>query len=565
MSRRGRLGRTVPPRKIGARQQRKLEEDAGGREEGSSLSADLAANEEALRSALGDSFDITFRTMLPDPDGPAVLIVYLRGTVDERLVAGDILRPLAAPGFPAGAAGDVIISSLRERFISVGTVNAVRSTQDAIKAVLGAHVLVLVDGSAVGLDVTTSSWPTRGIIEPESEAGVRGPRDGFSGVILDNVALMRKMIRHPKLRLERRHLGGMTNTVVVVAYIAGMAPESLIDEVNGRLSRVAVDSILESGYVEELIQDHRWSPFPMILRTERPDRVAASLLEGRVAILVDGSPFALVVPAVISMFLTVPDDWYEGYLPGTFLRFLRYAGFVISLVLPAVYVAITTFHQEMIPTRLVISIARQRQGIPFPVLAEALFLQLTFELLREAGIRLPKVIGQAVTIVGALIIGQQVVEAGLVSSFMLIIIAATAIASFSTPVYSMSLTLRLLNPMFIIAGGSMGLFGIVCGMLALLIHVSSLNSFGVPYLTPFSPTRAEGLKDTVVRWPLWAPKRRPVLDPGAAPAPGERPVGSTRRPKQPPRRQRPALVGRGGRSAGQPDRQTQADDWGDST
>jgi len=487
------------------------------------IDKDLDKNESALRAALGDSMDLTFRRLRPDPEGRRLLLVYLRGSVDEVLLASNIIRPLTVPGLLAGGSGEAFIAALSERVVSVGTVNELSSLDQLVRGILGAHVGLIVDGSETALEVVTSAWPTRGVSEPDTEVTIRGPRDGFGAAILDDIALLRKAVRDPNLRFIRRHVGRRTNTVTVVAYIAGLAPQSLIDEVNRRLDHIDTDGILESGYIEEMIRDHRWSPFPMLFRTERPDRVAGCLLEGRVAILVDGTPFVLVMPATLSMFLTAADDWYEGFTMGTAMRLLRYFGFVISIALPALYVAITSFHHEMVPTPLVLSIANQRQGIPFPVLAEALFLQIMFELLREAGVRLPKAVGQAVTIVGALIIGQQAVEAGLVSPFMVIIIAITAIASFATPVYSMGLSIRLINPLMIIAGGTLGLFGIVIAAVVLVAYLASLNSFGVPYMSPVAPTRTEGLKDVLLQWPLWAPKRRPMLAPGADPITGALP------------------------------------------
>ncbi len=480
------------------------------------LSASLTKNEAALRDELGDSFDVVFRSLLPAPKGRRLLVVYLRAATDEHLLASDIIRPLRQFGFPADASPAVVVAALRDRFIGVGSIGELQTVEETVEAVLEARVVLLVDGSRVALEASDNRWPTRGLTEPDTEIAIRGPRDGFSGSVLQNVALLRKLIRHPSLRCESHTVGRKSNTKVVIAYLKGLADDSIVTEVSRRLGRIAVDGILESGSIGELIRDHRWSPFPMVFRTERPDRVAAGLLEGRVTILVDGTPFALLVPAVFSMFLTTADDWYEGFFPGSILRSIRYVGFATSLLLPCLYVAITSFHQEMVPTPLVLSIAEQRQGIPFPVLAEALFLQTVFELLREAGIRLPRALGPALTIVGALILGQQAVQAGLLSPFLVIIIAVTGIASFVSPIYSMSLAVRLLNPILIFLAGTLGIFGVLFGLLAIVIHITALDSFGVPYTAPFTPTSPQGLKDTMVRWPLWGSKRKPGLQPGTA-------------------------------------------------
>lgn len=496
-------------------------EGTGGAEQGSGqqseqqpLAPDLTENETVLREAFGGSFDIIFRHLRPEPDGRRLLLVYLRAATDEYLLASDIIRPLWNSRFPADASPGAVVAALRDRFIGLGDVRELRSINEVLDAVLDARVVLLVDGSRVALEAHNSRWPTRGLTEPDTEIALRGPRDGFGSSVIQNVALLRKLIRNPSLRCELRSIGSKSNTRIVIAYIHGVAEQSIVKEVGRRMDAIGVEGVLESGIIAELIRDHRWSPFPLLYRTERPDRVAFSLLEGRVAILVDGTPFALVVPVVFSMFLTTADDWYEGLWAGNVLRLIRYLGFLISLLLPALYVAITSFHQEMVPTSLVLSIAEQRQGIPFPVLAEALFLQLVFELLREAGIRLPKALGPALTIVGALILGQQAVDAGLLSPFLVIIIASTGIASFVSPVYSMSLTIRLLNPLMIILSGVLGIFGVLCGVLGLLIHVTALDSFGVPYTSPFTPTSPQGLKDSLIRWPLWGAKRKPGRLPG---------------------------------------------------
>jgi spore germination protein KA len=472
--------------------------------EDQALSSDLERNEQALRAALGDSFDLTFRRLRPSQDGPRLMVIYIRQAVDERLLSEGLLEQLASPHFPAGVHPPAIVTAIQERFAAVGTVQPVSRLSDAIDAVLGAHVLLLVDGAATALDLTMVDWPSRGVLEPETEVSIRGTRDGFSNCIMDNTAIVRKIIRSPDLRFVRHDLGRRTKTVAAVAYMDGLASPALVEDINGRLTRIRADRVLESGFIEELIKDRRWTPFPLVLRTERPDRVAAGLLRGRVAIISDGTPFVLVLPATLAMFLTAADDWYEGFVAGSAIRAMRYAAFVLSLLLPALYVAVTSFHQEMVPSRLVLSIANQRQGIPFPVMAEALTLQIIFELLREAGVRLPKAVGQAVTIVGALIVGQQAVEAGLVSPVMVIIIALTGICSFATPMYSLSLSVRVLGPLFIVAGGLMGLFGVLCMLLVMVVHLSGLESYGEPYTAPLAPLEPQGLKDSVVRWPIWS-------------------------------------------------------------
>jgi spore germination protein KA len=268
---------------------------------------------------------------------------------------------------------------------------------------------------------------------------------------------------------------------------------------------------LESGYIEELIQDETYTPFPTVYNTERPDVIAAGLLEGRVAILIDGTPFVLLVPALFGQFNQAAEDYYQRADIGTLLRLLRYLSFFIALLGPSLYIAITTFHQEMIPTPLLISLAAQREGVPFPAFIEALVMELTFEILREAGVRLPRAVGQAVSIVGALVIGQAAVEAGIISAAMVIVVSVTAIASFVFPSYNMAISVRILRFGLMGLAASFGLFGITLGLIAIVLHLCSLRSFGIPYMSPFAPFILADQKDMLFKVPLWGMFSRPRL------------------------------------------------------
>lgn len=310
---------------------------------------------------------------------------------------------------------------------------------------------------------------------------------------------------------------------MAIAYVQGIARPSVVQEVRSRLERVDIDSIQESGQLEELIEDAPLSPFPTIGRTERPDRIVGALLEGRVAILVDGTPFVLVVPLTLMTLLTTPEDYFERFYAGTLVRVIRVVAITVSLLLPSFYVAITTFHQELLPTPLILSIAAQREGVPFPAFVEALLMEVTFELIREAGIRLPRIIGPAVSIVGVLVLGDAAIRAGLVSPIMVIVVAATGIASLGTPAFSLAIGIRFLRFVLLFLSSFLGLFGIAIGMLALFSHAAALESFGVPYMLPIAPVVDSGLKDAIVRAPWWAMKKRPTflswhnqtrLDPG---------------------------------------------------
>jgi spore germination protein KA len=294
-------------------------------------------------------------------------------------------------------------------------------------------------------------------------------------------------------------------------YIHGIANDKVVKEIRQRLKRIDIDSILESGYIEQLIEDQTFTPFPTMYNTERPDVVAGNLLEGRIAIFVDGTPFVLIAPALFMQFFQSAEDYYARFDIATSIRLLRIFMFMISLIAPATYVAVTTFHQEMVPTTLIVAIAAQREAVPFPAFVEALLMELTFEILREAGIRLPKAIGSAVSIVGALVIGQAAVQASIVSPAMVIIVSITAIASFATPSFDMAISARLIRFLFMIGAATFGFYGIILCLLMMVVHLCSLRSFGVPYMAPFAPFIPVNNGDTVIRLPWWTLRQRPRL------------------------------------------------------
>lgn len=304
-------------------------------------------------------------------------------------------------------------------------------------------------------------------------------------------------------------IGTVTKTDVSIMYINGIAKEGIVEEVKKRLKGINIDSILESGYIEQLIEDQVMTPFPTLDHTERPDKVAGNLLEGGVAIFVNGTPFVLMAPALFIQFFQSVEDYFARFDIASSIRLLRIIIFFISLIPPALYVAATTYHQEMIPTDLLVIIAAQRETVPFPAFVEAFIMEIIFEILREASLRMPKAIGATMSIVGALVIGQAAVQAGIVSPAMVIIVSITAIASFATPSYSMAISARLLRFVFIICAGTLGFYGMVLVFFVVVVHLCSLRSFGVPYMSPLAPLNPEGLGDTFFRRPMWALKYRP--------------------------------------------------------
>lgn len=300
----------------------------------------------------------------------------------------------------------------------------------------------------------------------------------------------------------------------MVIYFKDIANEELVAEVKRRIRTIDVDEVLENGYVEQLIEDNFLSPFAQIQNTERPDRVMSSLLEGRVAILLDGSSYALLMPVTYAMMLQSPEDYYERWLPGSLIRILRFVCTFISLFAPALYISFISFHPGLIPTKLVVSIIATRKGVPFSTLIEALIMEIAIEVLREAGLRLPKPIGPAMGIVGGLIIGQAAVNAGIVSPILVIVVAVTAICSFATPMYSAGLSMRLLRFPIMFSAAMFGLYGVIMSFLFLTIHMLKLKSFGISYVNLAVPQSLKDWKDYVIRVPLQFMKYRPeVLKP----------------------------------------------------
>jgi spore germination protein len=365
------------------------------------------------------------------------------------------------------------------------------------------------DGEEEAIVVGSMSLTGRKVEEPPTESLVRGPREGFTEDVRTNMVLIRKHIRDFNLQVDSYFVGRRSRKELVLIYINGIVNPTIVQEVKRRIDSIDLDDAPESGFIEQWIEDSFLSPFPQHLHTERPDKVCAALLQGKAAILLDGTPFVLILPTTFVSLLQSPEDYYERWLIGSLTRLLRYGAALISLFLPALYIALVSFHQGMIPSKLAFSIAAAREGVPFPAVIEALLMELTLELLREAGIRLPKPIGQTIGIVGGLVIGEAAVQAGIVSPIMVIVVAVTAIASFAIPSYSAGIALRILRFLIMIAASIFGLYGIVLVFIMIVIHVLRLKSYGIPYTTPYAPAFFRDWGDMFIRAPITFLTRRP--------------------------------------------------------
>ncbi|MFC5447721.1 spore germination protein [Paenibacillus aestuarii] len=468
------------------------------------LSLDL--NLERIKMDFGHSHDVVIQSMIPDETYPLQLgFIYING-----LVSPNALQSLLAQNINLDL-DEQPMTALESSLSTLGQVSEITDFATLYQSLLSGLTVVLLDGYAQGFAANTPGGEHRAVEEPTTQSVVRGPREGFTEVISTNIALIRRKIKDPNLWMESMTIGRVSKTAMAIMYVNGIANDGLIEEARRRLQGIDIDAIFESGNVEELIQDETYTPFPTLYNTERPDVIAAGLMEGRVAILVDGTPFVLMAPALFTQFYQSAEDYYQRADFASLLRVLRYACFFISMMAPSLYIAITTFHQELLPSSLLISLAAQREGIPFPAFIEAVVMEVTFEILREAGVRLPKTVGQAVSIVGALVIGQAAVEAGLVSPAMVIIVAITAISNFVIPSFNMAISIRILRFLLMLVAASFGLYGVTVGLIAIVLHLCSLRSFGVPYMAPMAPFILEDQKDTIFRLPLWALFARPRL------------------------------------------------------
>ncbi|MFC4597109.1 spore germination protein [Cohnella hongkongensis] len=469
----------------------------------------LSERRRQLEQRLGESADLIVRECSIGQEAVPALLMWIDSIVDKRTLQLTTLTPLLSlHGMPeAGKARSEGLDFLCRSVITAPETKLVRSEDDAIPLLLDGWTALLLDGAPDIAAIQTRGLEKRGIEEAPSSTVVRGPRDGFVESLDVNVSLVRRRIRSENVRVDKLKAGSVSHTDIAIMYIHQIAKPAMVEEVKSRVRKLQIDGVLESQYVEELVKDSPASIFPTVYSTERPDDIAGILLEGRIAILVDGSPFALALPCTLAHLLKTTEDLYLAYPVATFIRWLRYVGCLMNLLLPSVYVGTLTFHPEMVPPQLLSSILTAREGVPFPVLLETLLMEVTFEVLREASVRMPRTIGSAISIVGALVIGESAVQAGIISSPAIIVVAATAIASFTIPSTSLSGTVRILRFGMVLLASMFGLYGIMIGLFLLGIHLASLKSLGVPYLAPFAPFRKKQFIKFAVRIPWFIQNR----------------------------------------------------------
>ena len=450
---------------------------------------------------IGQGPDVVMRRFKVAGQREAALL-YLDNMVNQQLVSQFLIMPLQRlKTIPDN------VEELVQNAIAIGKAKFEDDLNVLIDAILNGGGVFLLDGEARGVVLDIVKWEKRGVSEPATDVVVRGPHEGFVETMQTNISMIRRKIRHPDLVFEQMKIGRYSQTSVCIVYVKSIAKQEVLTELRERLARIDIDGILESGYIEELIEDNPCSPYPTIGTTEKPDIVAAKVLEGRLALLVDGSPIALTIPLLFVEGFQSAEDYYSRFYYVSFVRIVRYMAYFISMVLPGLYAAITTYHQQLIPIRLLLTMAAAEENTPFSTGLSLLIMVFAYEVLREAGVRMPRPVGQAVSIVGAIVMGDAAVSAGLISAPVLIVVALTVISSFVTVPYAESAS--VLRILFLVAGWWLGFFGILVLGLGALLYLNSLRSFGIPYFMPFSPVVIKQFKDVFVRFPLWSLQKRP--------------------------------------------------------
>lgn len=361
--------------------------------------------------------------------------------------------------------------------------------------------IVLIDGYEYCLALETKRALSRSIGAPQTENALRGAMDAFVEDMHTNIGLIKRRIKDNNLWTESMDIGRHTTTKVSIVYINGICKKEIVDEVKKKIKNIDIDGIISSGAIKNLIEKENKSVFPTIFSTERPDKTCRALLEGRIVILVDCSQFALILPIFLNDLFISTEDNFSKSINITFTRIVRYLAFFITLFTPAIYLAVTTFNQEMLPTELLVSFASQRSSVPFPAFFEAMLMAFAFEILRECDLRSPSFTSSALSTVGALILGEAAVSAGIVSPIMIIVIAITALSALLFTEPEMINGIRWYRILFMLGASFMGIIGVVIVFIYFIIKLCSLNSFGVPYISPFAPISITGLKDSIIKLP----------------------------------------------------------------
>lgn len=477
------------------------------------LSTDIQENMEAFEALYKNCDDIIRRPMRLGREVKVdCVVVYIEVAVSNMMLEESVLGKLINRMWDMPA--EEIYRYIEDNGVGISDVSELAAMEDVTAALLSGNAVLFVDGYDKAIKIGSKGYPGMGVMEAESEKTARGSKEAFTDSVKTNAALIRKRIRDPRVKAKELFIGTRSNTLAYIVYMEDLVYPNLLETIEGRLAGFEIDGVLDSGVVEQLAEKRWYSPFPQFQVTERPDRAGMAILDGRAALLFDNSPSALLLPATYNSFIQTSDDYFNRWEIASFDRLLRYIASFLAMALPGLYLALTNFHTQIIPTDLILSFAAAREGVPFPGVVEVLLMELAFELLREAGIRIPGAMGSTIGIVGGLIIGQAAVEANLVSPIVVIVVALTALCSFTIPNEEFATAFRLIKFGLILAGAFLGFYGFLLGVLFVLIHLAHLKSFQIPYLTPFTGADLNGNADTgdaLIRLPLFLLKKRPVF------------------------------------------------------
>lgn len=403
---------------------------------------------------------------------------------------------------------------LKEKMIQTVDISELITMSQCVESILSGDTIIFVEGYDKALKISVRGMPNRGVPTSETEVSIRGSKESFSEAFHINRVLLRRRIKDTNFKIKQLKVGVRTRTDVAICYLEDVAKPEIVADIESRLKEFIIDGIFDSGMLEQLTERNTYSPFPEFQSTERPDKAASAILEGRIVIIVDNSPVVLILPTTLNSFFQASDDAYTRWEVATFNRVLRYIGAFLSVCLPGLYIAVVNYNAELLSPAIALSFAAARSGVPFSVLFEVIIMEIAFQMLLEAGIRLPGPMGGTLGIVGGLIIGDAAVNANIVSPIVVIVIALTAISAFTVPNEPFAAAFRVVRYLIIILSAFLGLFGFIIGVMLLLIHLGGLKSFGIPYMVPFAASginQGTDTKDAIVRFPFRNLKRRPLF------------------------------------------------------
>lgn len=443
--------------------------------------------------------DVKIRELFIEGLNVQAAIIFISTISDIKSVEENIIKPLTE-----NTSSDKEVQDI----VAIQMLSELTTVKDAVRSINKGNAILLLDGRAKGYSMDCPNFQGRGIEKPETEILIKGPKEAFNEKVSINISLLRKKIRNENLVVESVEVAARSHNEVYILYIRSLANEKLVDNIKARLKSIEVNAIQNLSLLEEYIEERSYSLFPSLLSSERPDRAASFLEDGYIVLLMENSPDSLILPATFWSFFHSPEDHYLRFLYGNFTRALRMVALFITVFTSAIYVAITTYHAEMIPPDLLLAIASSREKVPFPAVIEILIMEMAFELIREAGLRVPSPIGPTIGIVGALILGQAAVEANIISPIVIIVVALGGLSSFAVSDLNLNFAVRLIRFLFILSAAMIGIYGMTAFFVAGLYYMVSLKSFGIPYLAPMSPS-FKSSKDTVFRRLITNEKVRP--------------------------------------------------------